>query len=141
MPQVTGVNSSDVTASSANITWNPVDGAQSYVIRYGVDGQPNDRLHYSETSNFVINDEVFAGTLAGQTLNFFVQAFAKTYAGADEIEKANNAMKDNADIWSEGLQISFTDSEPIEPQSLQLDEDTPEKAVKKKRSAKKSDAK
>ena len=96
-----------MVSDSANITWDAVTGAKSYVIRYGVGTAVADRLHYSETPNFVLNDAVFAGTLAGLELHVFVEAYPKIYDGADEIEKANNAMKDTRGAWSQMLTINY----------------------------------
>ena len=102
-----GLKAENVSATSADIAWTASTGAESYVIRYGVDGQTNDRLYYSETSSFVLNDTVFGGTLAGQKINVCVEAYAKTYTGTTEIDQANNAMKDTADNWSTVLTIDY----------------------------------
>ncbi|EAC9524666.1 hypothetical protein FG285_02355 [Listeria monocytogenes] len=72
-----------------------------------MDGQTNDRLHYSETASFTLDDAVFAGELAGLKVNVYIQAFEKIYTGADEIAKANAAMLDNADVWSNVCTIDF----------------------------------
>ncbi|EAG1699938.1 hypothetical protein BBW78_00140 [Listeria monocytogenes] len=105
--KVTNVKSTNITPTGADISWNSVTGANSYVIRYGVDGQTNDRLHYSETASFRLDDAVFAGELAGLKVNVYIQAFEKIYTGSDEIAKANAAMVDNADVWSNVCTIDF----------------------------------
>ncbi|EAD0080280.1 hypothetical protein D7094_14005 [Listeria monocytogenes] len=105
--KVKNVQAGNIQKDSIDLTWEDTPNAKSYVIRYGVDGQPNDRLHYSEAPNFTLTDAIFTGTLAGQKLNFYIQAFEKTYPGKDEITKANNAMADNVDIWSDVCTVDF----------------------------------
>lgn len=111
----------NIAASSADLSWDSVQGAKSYVIRYGVGSAAADRLHYSKTPSFTLNDTVFAGTLAGLELHVFIQSFSKTYTGADEIEQANNAMKDNADVWSEMLTVNFPATKTVTEMKAVLD--------------------
>lgn len=109
----------NVTASSVKLSWTAAPLAKSYVIRYGVQGEVADRLHYSETPTFTLNDSVFAGTLAGETLNITVASFFNTYDGKKpdgsdydgataEIKKANEAMAEaKPEKWSNIITVNF----------------------------------
>lgn len=107
------------TVSSAVINWTVIPNAKAYIVRYGVNGvdAANDRLHYTETPNFTINDTVFAGTLKGLKLNVYVASLQSTYTGVGydgataEIKKANEGMaKEQPKEWSTLTQITYPNS-------------------------------
>lgn len=113
------VKAENLTASSVKLSWTPSPLAKSYVIRYGVQGEVADRLYYSETPGFTLNNTVFGGTLAGVSLNVEVASFFNTYDGKKpdgsdydgdtlEIKKANNAIADaKPEKWSNIVHIDF----------------------------------
>lgn len=90
------------------MTWDKVNGAKSYVIHYGVKGSAADRMHYTETNSFTLNDVIFNGTLAGVQLDVYVQTFNEVFDGSTEIEQAENAnIHGHGSEWSIKLEINF----------------------------------
>lgn len=109
----------NVTANSVKLSWTPVQLAKSYVIQYRVQGDVVNQVYYSETPSFTLNDTVFDGTLAGQTLNFAVTSYFNTYDGKKSdgsnydgatisVKKANEAMEDiKPEEWSNVVTVDF----------------------------------
>lgn len=102
--------SSGLTKNSVKLDWNDVTGAKSYVIHYGTDTDPTKAIYmqYSEVSEFTMTDAIYGATLAGTTVNFWVQTFNKVGQGANDIAKAqwlNTTQTGSA--WSPMLKVDF----------------------------------
>ena len=107
------------TATSVALTWAPVADTKAYIVRYAVDGEINDRVHYTEVPNFTLNNTIFNGTLAGLKLNITVGSLSSTHDGlkpdgssydglTPEIQKANEGMVvDKPSNWAPVISVTF----------------------------------
>lgn len=99
MPQVEGVAvDGDATADSVNVTWTAVDGAKSYVVRWGQhdDGVQDGNIALVKgATTFEITESIPA---VGESIDIYVTAFnSDTFADADEALRSDEYLN----VWSE----------------------------------------
>lgn len=91
---------------SISISWNAVDGAQSYVIHYGNanESDPHDAtmMGYSETTSWTLAAKDVPSLNSTDKIYLYVQTFNKKGTGANDIEKAA-LLNENAlgSAWSD----------------------------------------
>ena len=110
---VTGAVTKDTSATETHLSWAADEKAKSWIVHHDSgSGKPEDAtiMHYVEKPELVFNDELFGGTLAGTTINFYIQAFNEVFEGKDEIEKAQNANTHGyGSEWTKALKVEFAD--------------------------------
>lgn len=97
---------------SVTVDWSSVDGAKSYVVHYGDVGKTTkDAVYmgYSETDNFTLANSDVPAHVAGDKIYFYVQAFAETGTGANDVEKAAELNSGNhlGSEWSKVSSVTF----------------------------------
>ncbi|MHC9537711.1 hypothetical protein ACVQ8P_07955 [Dellaglioa sp. BT-FLS60] len=114
---VTGAVSKDTSATGTHLSWTADEKAKSWIVHHDLgSGKPEEAtiMHYVETPELVFNDELFGGALAGKTINFYVQAFNKTFEGKNEIEKAQNANTTGyGSEWPKAVKVEFASDESV----------------------------
>lgn len=91
---------------SISMSWNAVDGAQSYVIHYGNanESDPHEAtfMGYSETTSWMLAAKDVPSLNSTDKIYLYVQTFNKKGTGANDIEKAAY-LNENAlgSAWSD----------------------------------------
>lgn len=84
--------SGEITASSFDVTFDAVDGAQSYIVHYiNKDTDTPSELTYmgyTETPKWTLDDALATAPIANSTFTLAVQAYREKGVGKDQVEKA-----------------------------------------------------
>lgn len=108
----TGVSATVAANGDVTVAWDPVPGAQAYVVHYGDVGKTTkDAVHlgYTEADNFTLAAADVPAHAAGDKVYFYVQAFDVAGTGADDAAKAQalNEGDDKGSAWAKVASVTF----------------------------------